>query len=84
VTAATVPSATAQPLLGKIGAALRARARAKGNPSRIAAALATARAHTATIGALAAADFGGFTVWHHGGWFVLAASILALHFDVAG
>jgi hypothetical protein len=82
VTAATMPAG--RPFLAKISAALKARSAARGRPSRVAAVLAAARAHVPTIAALAAADLGGFTVFHHGGWFVVAASILALHFDVAG
>jgi hypothetical protein len=50
---------------------------------RMAAVLAKARENIPTAAALAAADFGGFTVWHHGGWFVLAASIIVLHFAVS-
>lgn len=83
MTAVTVPGAR-RSLIGKLGTALNGRSRAKGRPSKIAEALAVARAHVMTAAALAAADLGGFTVFHHGGWFVAAVSILALHFDVSG
>lgn len=37
-----------------------------------------------TMAALAAMDLGAFQVWHHGGWFAVAVSVLALDFAVTG
>lgn len=51
---------------------------------RLAALAAIAREHVVTVAALSAADFGGFTVFHHGGWFVLAGSLALLDFAVRG
>jgi hypothetical protein len=85
VTAATLQGAGGRrSLVGKLGSALLARARAKGKPSRLAAAIAVARQHVMTAAALASADFGAFH-WGTGvGFLVLGASLLALDFAVTG
>jgi hypothetical protein len=84
VTAAAIPAADGRPLLAKLASAIAVRSRSPRSRSRIATVVTAARQHVMTAAALTAADLGGFTVFHHGGWFVLGASILALHFDVAG
>ena len=83
MTAVTMP-APGRSLLGRLGSAIGTSARSAGTRRRIATLVTRARQHVMTAAALTAADLGGFTVFHHGGFFVLAASILALHFDVAG
>lgn len=83
MTAVTMPGPR-RSLIGKAGAALKARAHAKGRPSRLAAAIGAARQHVVTAAALASADFGAFTTWHHGGWIALAVSLLVLDFAVTG
>jgi hypothetical protein len=82
VTAVTMPGRRS--LAGKLGETLRDRARAKGKPGRLAAFLTLARPHVMTAAALAAMDFGAFTVWHHGGWFAVCVSLLALDFAITG
>jgi hypothetical protein len=85
VTAATLQGArTRRSLLGKLGSAVAARARAKGKPSRLAAALSVAREHVMTAAALASADLGAFH-WGPGvGFLVVGVSLLALDFAVTG
>lgn len=83
MTAATLP-APGNSLLGKTFRALRSRARTGAGRKRIDLIAAKFRAHAVTAAALSAADMGGFSVFHHGGWFVLAASLLLFHFDVEG
>ena len=85
MTAATLQGArTRRSLLGKLGSAVAARARAKGKPSRLAAALSVAREHVMTAAALASADLGAFH-WGPGvGFLVVGASLLALDFAVTG
>lgn len=85
MTAATLQGAGGRrSLLGKLGPALTARARAKGKPSRLAAALAVAREHIVTAAALASMDFGAFHLTHGWGWFATGISVLALDFAVRG
>jgi uncharacterized membrane protein SirB2 len=57
------------------------RARVKGRVSKVAAAI---QDHLLTLCGLAAADVAGFQVWHHGGWFVVAASLLVLDYQLRG
>jgi hypothetical protein len=84
VTAATISGAGRRSLIGKLGAALAARARAKGKPGKLAAAIAAARQHVMTAAALASADLGAFH-WGPGvGFLVTGASLLALDFAVTG
>lgn len=78
MTTATLPAAGGKSLLGKILGV--ASGRSGSARKRLAAVAAKARENIPTAAALAAADFGGFTVWHHGGWFVLGASIIVMHF----
>lgn len=80
MTTAAIPARGGRSLLGKIPS-FAGGAKAK---ARISAVLGTARAHMPTIAALSAADLGGFTVFHHGGWFVVAASVFLLDFAVRG
>ena len=75
---ATLPAGGSRSLLGKLASAAAGKSPALRR--RIAALTAKARENVPTAAALAAATFGGFTVWHHGGWFVLAASITVMHF----
>lgn len=81
MTAATLPSISGRSLLGKFARGL---GRTPAMKRKVAAFMKGAREHVPTCASLAAADFGGFTVFHHGGWFVLAGSILLLHYAVAG
>ena len=81
MTAATLPAAGGKPLLGRLASLLPARSGS--GKGRIGALLAKARAHLPTAAALAAADLGGFEVFHHGGWFFVAGSILVMHFAVS-
>lgn len=82
MTAATFQGAKRrQSLIGKLGAALTARARAKG---KLAAAMAIAREHVVTAAALASVDFGAFHLSHGWGWFAIGVSVLALDFAVTG
>lgn len=76
--AVTAPSGR-RPLIGKL-AGLAARTPAMRR--RAAAFMAGLKEHLTAVAALAAMDFGGFTVWHHGGWFVLAASLLLLQVEL--
>ena len=82
---AAVTVAPGRSLPGKIIAGLAARQRkARGKPGRLAVLAARAREHVVTVAALTAVDLGG---WHYGpgaGWFVTAASLLALDFAVRG
>lgn len=80
--AAVTAPVTGRSLLGKLASAVAARRAA--HPERLLAVAAKIREHAATAAACAAADLGGFQVFHHGGWFVLAASVIFLHFDVSG
>lgn len=48
------------------------------------AVLAKARANPGTLAATATGDFGGFRVWHTGGWFVVAVSMLLLDWAMSG
>jgi hypothetical protein len=80
VAAVTVPSGGS--LLGKAGAAFRARRKTR--QGQVTAVLAKAREHVLTVAALAAADLGAFH-WGAGvGWLVTGASLLALDFAVRG
>jgi hypothetical protein len=85
VTAATLQGAPhRRSFIGKLGSAVAARARAKGKPSKLAAAIAVAREHVMTAAALASADLGAFH-WGPGvGFLVVGASLLALDFAVTG
>jgi hypothetical protein len=84
VTAATLQGASRRSLVGKLGSVLGAGSRAKGKPSRIAAALAVAREHVVTAAALAAVDIGAFHGCQVAGWVVTGVSLLALDFAVRG
>jgi hypothetical protein len=85
VTAATLQGVPQRrSLLGKIGSAVAARARAKGKGGRLAAALAVAREHVVTAAALTAVDIGAFHGCPVAGWVVTGVSLLALDFAVRG
>lgn len=84
MTTATLPRTGRRSLIGSAVAALQARAKGGKRFRGIARAAAAARQHVLTVAALAAADLGGFQVFHHGGWFVVTASLLALDFAVTG
>jgi hypothetical protein len=69
-------------LIGKLGSAVAARARAKGKPSKLAAAFTVARQHVVTVAALASVDVGAFHGCQVAGWVVTGVSLLALDFAV--
>ena len=81
MTTAAIPARGGRSLLGKIGSAIGA-SRSQAARKRIAAAYAWTREHVTAIAALSAADLGGFQVFHHGGWFVVAASLVLLDIEV--
>lgn len=83
MTAATMPSGR-QSLIGKLGTALRERAKASGKPGKLAAAIATARKHVITAAALASVDIGAFHGGEIAGWIVTGISLLALDFEITG
>jgi hypothetical protein len=85
VTAATYQGTPARrSLAGKLGSAVIARARAKGKPSKLTAALSVARQHVVTAAALASVDVGAFHGGQIAGWVVTGLSLLALDFAVSG
>lgn len=85
MTAATLQGArTRRSLLGKLGSAVAARARARGKPSRLAAVFSVAREHVVTAAALASGDVGMFHWGITPGCIALMVSLLALDFAVTG
>lgn len=83
MTTVTLPGAR-RSLIGKLGAALKERARARGRQSRLAAAITTARQHMVTAAALASVDIGAFHGGMAAGWVVTGITLLALDFAVTG
>lgn len=83
MTTATLPRAR-RSLIGKLGASVAARARAKGKPGRLSAALAVAREHVVTFAALASVDIGAFHAGQVAGWIVTGVSLAVLDFAVRG
>jgi fatty acid desaturase len=76
----TAITSSGRSLIGVVIGSLHARSRARtGQPSRLAAAI---RDHAMTFAALAAADVAGFRLWHAGGWFVLAVTLLLADFKI--
>lgn len=83
MTAVTAPRSR-RSLLGVLLTAVLAHFRPRGGSQRVADLVAAARKHVLTVAMLASMDLGGFQVFHHGGWFVLAASVALLDFAVTG
>lgn len=81
--AATAPGAR-RSLLGLLLTVVLAWVKPRSRSRSVAAVVAAARQHVVTVAALAAMDLGAFQVWHHGGWFAVAASLFLLDFAVTG
>lgn len=82
MTAVTAPGGR-RSLAGKLIGVAASRSQ-PGSRRRLAAFASAAREHVGTAAACAAADLGGFQVFHHGGWFVVAVSLVLLDFAVRG
>ena len=81
---ATTAPGSRRSLLGMLLTAVLAHFKPRARSLRIADVIAVARQHVMTAAALAAMDLGAFQVWHHGGWFAVAASLVLLDFAVTG
>jgi len=79
VTAVTAPGTSRHSLIGKLGSALRERAKARGKSGKLAAAIALARQHVVTAAALASVDIGAFHGGQVAGWVVTGISLLAFY-----
>lgn len=84
MTAVTAPGTGRHSLIGKLGIALRERAKVKGKPGKLTAAISLARQHVVTAAALASVDIGAFHGGPIVGWAVTGLSLLALDFAVTG
>jgi hypothetical protein len=84
---ATALGAPRRSLIGRLGSAVHAHLQARGATraaERVARALTVLRENLMTFAALAAMDLGAFQVWHHGGWFALAVSLVLADFAATG
>jgi len=86
VTAAAL-GAPRRSLIGKLGSAVAAHLQARGKiraAAGVARALSVLRENLMTFAALSAMDLGAFQVWHHGGWFAVAVSLIVADFAATG
>lgn len=86
VASTTAPGSRAarRSLLGMLLTTVLTYVKPRGGTRKVADLVAVAREHVLTVAALSAMDLGGFQVLHHGGWFVVAASLVMLDFAVTG
>jgi hypothetical protein len=71
-------------LIGMVIAAVAARSRRRGKSAAFTAGVARVREALPTLAALSAANLSAFQVWHHGGWFMVCASLLVADWAVTG